>query len=236
MRIDSKDAKKQSHYRAVFERTRKSISADFIIGKHFRATDGGGVLGLHAASRDGTSRWLAIDIDLHDDDDLSVTKEGNFVAAIAWWKKLREQGLDPILIDSNGKGGFHLFVFFARPMDSKSVRAFCELTVADFGKHGLDHPPDIFPGNFGPNHYGSWLRVPGRHHTRLHISKIWNDEPFDEQQWLEGHDCIDAIFSTRLADQQTLENVGIDRRILTVCLDFDGVVHSYDTGLAGVKR
>src|SRR5687767_7263372 len=46
--------------------------------KHFRTRQPSGQLGVHSASSDLTSRWLAIDIDLHEDDDsLSVSKEGN---------------------------------------------------------------------------------------------------------------------------------------------------------------
>src|SRR5437763_632805 len=42
--------------------------------KHFRNRVPAGQLGVHSASSDLTSRWLAIDIDLHDSDDgLSVT-------------------------------------------------------------------------------------------------------------------------------------------------------------------
>ncbi len=67
--------------------------------KHFKAVDGG-VLGIHSASSDGSSRWFAIDIDLHDDDDLSVTREGNFVAAREWYSALQQLGLDPLLFDS----------------------------------------------------------------------------------------------------------------------------------------
>src|SRR5262245_5608999 len=50
--------------------------------KHFKRKQPSGQLGLHSASSDLTSRWLAIDIDLHDEaDDLSVSPEGNFAAA-----------------------------------------------------------------------------------------------------------------------------------------------------------
>ena len=71
----------------------------------------GGQLGLHSASRDLTSRWLAIDIDLHDpDDNLSVSREGNLAAARGWFQVLVQKGLDPLLLDSNGIGGLHLFV------------------------------------------------------------------------------------------------------------------------------
>ena len=61
--------------------------------KHFRAKHGGGVLGLHSAGSDGTCRWFALDIDLHDEDDLSVTREGNFVAAKKWHSVLQDKGV-----------------------------------------------------------------------------------------------------------------------------------------------
>jgi hypothetical protein len=72
--------------------------------KHYRRRQIGGQLGVHSASADLTSRWLAIDIDLHDDE-TTATKEGNLFAAHAWHKHLVELGLDPLLLDSNGKGG-----------------------------------------------------------------------------------------------------------------------------------
>ncbi|MFK8115029.1 MAG: hypothetical protein AB8B91_22700, partial [Rubripirellula sp.] len=87
----------------------KAFLNETSLEKHFKAVDGG-VLGIHSSSNDGSSRWFAIDIDLHDDEDLSVTPEGNFVAAREWYQRLQGMGLDPVLMDSNGRGGFHLVV------------------------------------------------------------------------------------------------------------------------------
>jgi hypothetical protein len=205
--------------------------------KHFRTQQPSGQLGLHSASRDLTSRWLAIDIDLHDpDDNLSVTPKGNLAAARQWWQALVDRGLDPLLMDSNGIGGFHLLVVFAEPMSTASVHEFGERLVADYVQRGLDEAPEIFPDKPTWDRYGDWLRLPGRHHTREHYTRVWNDAPFAEAPWLAGHEAIDRILATRPADETVLDRLGITRVRRTVCLDFDGVLHSYRSGWRGAEN
>jgi len=53
------------------------------------------------------------------------------------------------------------------------------------------------------------LRLPGRHHTRPHYTRVWNDEPYAEPRWLDGHDAIDRLLATRLTPPEVLNKVGI---------------------------
>ena len=65
--------------------------------------------------------------------------------------------------------------------------------VQDYAQRGLAQAPEVFPKQPDVNEqrrYGNWARLPGRHHTRDHWTKVW-----DGKTWLEDHAAVEAILS-----------------------------------------
>jgi hypothetical protein len=161
---------------------------------HFNTVSTSAVCGLHSTSPDNTSRWGAIDVDHHGP--TSTAPEVNWQAALSWYERLRRAGFRPLLTDSNGKGGYHLLVLLAQAIQTARVHHFLKALVADHAQYGMPVPPEVFPKQpcvappGQPGQYGNWLRLPGRHHTRAHWSRVW-----DGSHWLEGAEAISFILA-----------------------------------------
>jgi putative DNA primase/helicase len=163
-----------------------------VLTRHFAGRDVGYVAGLHSTSPENTSRWGGVDIDHHGPD--SSPPEANRAAALAWYGRLRDLGFVPLLTDSNGKGGFHLLALFAEPVPTATVYAFLRWLVKDYAAHGLTEVPETFPKQacVKPGRFGNWLRLPGRHHTEPHWSRVW-----DGAGWLNGAEAVAYLLTLR---------------------------------------
>ncbi len=153
------------------------------------------IIGLHAKSKQGTSKWLGIDIDCHDADAVAAEDHArrNLVGALKWWRDFQQWGYDPLLLDSNGAGGYHLWVLFAEPAPTEDVFAFAKRVVTQWESNNLDEEPETFPKKVKKGSLGSWFRLPGLHHTREHYSRVWSGDEWLDDPWLDGHAAIDAL-------------------------------------------
>jgi hypothetical protein len=180
-----------THPRKV-DRGRIVLNVNVLVS-HFRATRTCDVIGLHTTSPVNTSLWGGIDIDKHGEGGNDAS--ANLGAALAWWDRLRGLGFAPLLTDSNGKGGYHLRALFQEPVATPRLFTFLRWLTADHACHGLPAKPETFPKQArvtasGPGSLGNWLRVPGRHHTREHWSRVW-----DGTTWLAGEAAIEYILA-----------------------------------------
>lgn len=227
---------------------RRDLGTDMItltkLKRHFSGRAVSHLIGLHSISDRSTAKWFAVDVDLHNENiaNSDETAIANFEACLEWAKRLREKDMDPILMDSNGVGGFHLIVLLDKEYPIADVHAFANEVRADYQKFGLTRKPEIFPPKpaveEGDLPYG--LRLLGRHHTRAHYSRVWNfDAIAGENEWLEGGEAIETLLATRPAPlpkvsaaskaslKATPKRPEIKRKP-RVCLDLDGVLAKYD--------
>ena len=158
------------------------------------------IVGLHAKSKENTSRWLGIDIDMHDDSkaDAEEHSRRNLVGALKWWRQLQTMGYDPLLFDSNNNGGYHLWVLFDEPAPTEHVFAFAWSIVSTWEETNLSEEPETFPKKpkeKKPDEdvLGAWFRLPGLHHTREHYATVWSGDEWLDDPWLSGHAAIDAM-------------------------------------------
>lgn len=215
--------------------------------RHFGSMKRNHRIGLHSQSVEESCLWFAIDIDLHDPEafDAEDAQRRNFAAASGWWEALQAKGYDPLLFDSNGEGGYHLWVLFAEPAPMKSVHAFAQAITADWETRNLDVAPETFPKSerLKDDKLGAWLRLPGMHHTRDHFTRVWSGDEWLEEPWLEGNEAIDQILRTipgppPPSDQAKPKTkrkrakrsaaAGGSKKKPRVCVDLDGVLAKYD--------
>jgi hypothetical protein len=177
----------QTTHPRIADRGKVLLTPDVLL-RHFRATYANHVVGLHTTSPDNTSRWAAVDIDKHGD--AGSDPAANLAAALAWFDRLHGLGFNPLLSDSNGRGGFHLLAVFDEPVPTPRVFAFGRWLTDDHAAHGLAVRPETFPKQprISEGGFGNWLRLPGRHHTRDHWSRVW-----DGSAWLEGEAAVAHI-------------------------------------------
>jgi hypothetical protein len=156
-----------------------------VLRNHFAAEVTRCVVGLHTTSPENTSRWGAAEVDWHGES--STASEINFTAVRHWHARLMDRGFHPLLTDSNGKGGYHLRILLCQPVPTQMVHRFLVWLTSDYARVALPTPPETFPKQpeIKPGGFGNWLRLPGRHHTHQHWSRVW-----DGTRWLDGHAAI----------------------------------------------
>lgn len=150
-----------------------------LLERHYR---GESIVGLHTADADNRCRCGAVDIDMHGNEEPIDRSIINRRAGVHWHNFLVRIGFRPLLYSSNGKGGYHLRILLAEPIDAGRVHAFLKRLVSDYERLHLSAPPEIFPKQPDVRKcakgLGNWIRLPGRHHKREHWSMAWEGEKF----------------------------------------------------------
>lgn len=226
---------------------RRGTGSDMVtmqkLRRHFAGRAASHLISLHSISDHDTCKWFSVDIDLHDPTVLNADElaADNLSAALAWARRLREQLFDPCVIDTNGCGGYHLLVLLDKEYPLAEVYDFVNELRSDWDKFNLPRKPECFPPRreVAEGHLPYPLRVPGRHHTFPHYSRVWNFDGMGENEWLEGAEAIEALLALRPAELKVAPSVRKTARTLVqkkkevkrkpkVCVDLDGVLAKYE--------
>jgi hypothetical protein len=165
------------------------------LARHFKGATPTDIIGAYsiAPDPDGVcwSLWLGLDFDHHGN---GPAPHATWKAAIACHDTLVGLGFRSILEDSNGRGGFHVWVLFTERVQTMTARMFGLWLIRDWKSWGLTQQPEVFPkqDHITRKDCGNLLRIPGRHFKHPeHWSRIW-----DGSNWLEGEDAIDRLVNT----------------------------------------
>ena len=166
-----------------------TLTAD-VIRRHFEGRDGD-IIGLHTTGPGNTSVRFAIEVDAHEGQ--QCDPEANRKAALFWHAYFVSKGLDVLLTDSNGTGGYHVQGVLATPIATPRLHVFLVDAVSKHSDPAVR--AEIFPKQrelTTKKLYGNWLRLPGPHHTKDHWTRVW-----DGSQWLDGGAAVEAILRLR---------------------------------------
>ncbi|MBV8557873.1 MAG: PriCT-2 domain-containing protein [Planctomycetaceae bacterium] len=112
-------------------------------------------------------------------------------------------GLNPVVFDSNGKGGYWVRSFFKKPIPGAVARWLGDQIKGRIQEMGL---PDFewFPKQSELTlacPYGNWIRIPGRHHKRNYWTRIAGSAP---GEWLEGEAAARRLIAVAGDDPKRL--------------------------------
>jgi hypothetical protein len=166
-----------------------------------------------------------------------------------------------LLVDSSGKGGYHLWVLFNDPAPTEDIFSFAKTIASTWERNNLDEEPETFPKRLKIESLGSWFRLPGLHHTHQHYGRVWSGDDWLDDPWLDGHAAIDTILNvvpgppppssnknhieprktkrsttTKTKKATTRKQRYKSKGKATICIDLDGVLadRTYTKGIANI--
>jgi putative DNA primase/helicase len=159
-----------------------------VLIEHYRGVR---IIGAHSTNPDNVCRWVACDIDAHDD---KTDKDRNWECALAVSAGFSRYGLNPLILDSNGRGGYHVKAWFKHALDAAIARWICDQLNVELSEAGFV-PLEWFPKQAGltlDTPFGNWLRISGKHHRHDHWTRVYDTA---SPGWLEGRDAIRRLLA-----------------------------------------
>jgi len=159
--------------------------------QHFKGFSTIGVYTLKP--QENTCIYTGLDIDAHDNDP-HADPVANWDYALKKFEQLQSLGIEPLLEDSNGHGGYHLWVLYDQEIPGEHAYAFGRWLTADCPE-GIH--VEVFPKQKEIQGFGNQLRLPGKHHKSDHWSRIYDAK---SREFVSGRAAIQLLIHATPAD------------------------------------
>jgi hypothetical protein len=133
-------------------------------------------IGSYSISQDNTCNFVCWDIDNHGEGS-EPNAAANQKTAFAICEQLEAYGLYGLIEDSDGRGSFHVWLLFDKPIPSKTA-----YDLGCFIKNKFN-VREAFPKQSKITEntpFGNLIRLPGKHHKHNHFSNFWIGEEWGE--------------------------------------------------------
>jgi hypothetical protein len=175
------------------------------VTRHFVGAKAGHIIGLHAVSLENTSRWGVFDLDSHKGDPRQAKLNLERVTALE--RVAAKYDLCATIEDSNGAGGFHVWLIFSEPVPTATLyscltrlREECGIPADEI--ETFPKQPQL------AGKYGNFLRLPGRHHDgRRHWSRYFVDGVYRE-----GEAAVQYLLNSPLNNPELLARFTVPSR------------------------
>ena len=156
--------------------------------EHFSGTTTIGAYTIEPRSQ--AVKYVGWDVDCHADAPTPQDVVNNTTLVMGICEDLRNLGYVPIVEDSNGKGGYHIWLLLASPLPYDKAHSFGRWVAGD-------ESIEVFPKQKTLRDYGNQLRLPGQHHKEDHWSTIWD---WASRRWAEGDEAARLLLAAPTAD------------------------------------
>lgn len=157
-------------------------------------------IGAHCIGPGDRCLWILYDVDRHSDGDDAAA---NFETALRIVYVLIGLGLEVLIEDSDGRGGFHIWLLFEERIPSELAYQFVQHVKNEADAEGVESFPKQ-PDLSSARPFGSWVRIPGKHHKRDHWSRFYD---LDSETWLAGADAVSAFTNAPLNERDNIESL-----------------------------
>ena len=167
----------------------KDLTED-VFRNHFHGTT---TIGTYTLGRDSKCLYVGWDIDHHDGDPGDPAANWRYARILFRW--LTRMGANPLVEDSNGSGGYHVWLRFDDRILGSVAHSVATWLVrhCPAGIHAEAFPKQ--PNLNETRRYGNQMRLPGKHHKRDHWSRF-----FDGEKWLEGDEACRWLLNWKATD------------------------------------